>query len=309
MLFFLTLLIAQTTFAENYSIFRLEPQHNQAVIATINANQFSVGNEFNVETPQGICQLIITKIVTDYIYVNTEQCQREYLGKGTPVIPQKSLITEKALPAPIEPLSQSPDLTTENVTTESDFTNSDFYNAYIAKKLSTTLSYLTGNTLEGRALINSTTAIEDIKGSNTIALGFDYAFWKLPYNLSLSAGMNYSLPRSYGRYQLRTLNGSQTVNFNNTPKLQTLSLFSNVRYQWDEKTWAYFGINHMFADSSGLPGDISGDFGFHLGARHYVLENFFAEGSLNFYNLDYEVQNRTADFSLTELEIKAGYTF
>lgn len=295
--------------AETFSILRLEPQHNQAVIATIEAQNFSVGNEFTVETPQGACHLVVTKIITDYIYLNAEQCQREYLAKGTPVSPRQNVVVEK-----IEPMTESApivnaEMSTDSVSTDLNFINSDFYNQFIKNRLSATVSYLTGSTLDGRAQLSPTTAIEDFRGSNTISLGTDYTYWHLPYNLTLSGGFNYSLPRSYGRYQLINNNTSQTINFSNSAKVETLSLFSNLRYHWSEKTLAYFGINHLFVGSSGFGGDMSGDFGFHIGARHYIFENFFADGSLNFYNLDYEVGNQKFDYSLTELEIKAGYTF
>lgn len=295
--------------AENYSILRLEPHHNQAVIATIEAQKFSVGNEFTVETPQGACYLVVKKIITDYIYLDAEQCQAEYLGKGTPVSPRQNVVVERIQPATdYTPISNA-DMSSDSISTDVGYVNSDFYDQYIKNRLSATASYLTGNTLDGRAQLTATTAIEDFRGSNTISLGTDYTYWHLPYNLTLSGGFNYSLPRSFGRYQLINNNNSQTINISNSAKVETLSLFSNLRYHWNEQTLSYVGLNHLFVGSSGFAGEMSGDFGFHVGARHYLFENFFADGSINFYNLDYEVGNQKFDYSLTELEIKAGYTF
>lgn len=295
--------------AENYFILRLEPHHNQAVIATVEAQKFSVGNEFTVETPQGACHLVVKKIISDYIYLDAEQCQREYLGKGTPVSPRQNVVVDRIEPATEYSPIVDTGISSDSVSTDVGYINSDFYDQYIKNRLSATVSYLTGSTLDGRAQLTANTAIEDFRGSNTISLGTDYTYWNLPYNLSLSGGSNYSLPRSYGRFQQINNGASQTVSFPNSAKVETLSLFSNLRYHWSEQTMAYFGLNHLFVSSSGFAGEMSGDFGFHVGARHYLFENFFADGSINFYNLDYEVGNQKFDYSLTELEIKAGYTF
>ncbi len=292
--------------AETFSILRLEPQHNLAVIATVEAQNFAVGNEFSVETPQGVCHLVVKKIVTDYIYVDTEQCQSEYLSKGTPISPRQQVTVEKSM---VEPTVLSAEISADSVSTDLTFLNSDFFNTYVKDRLSATVSYLAGNSLDGQARLNQNTVIEDIRGSNTMALGLDYTIWHLPYNLTWSTGMAYSLPRSYGRFQLTSDGNSQSENFNGTPKLETLSLFSNLRYHWSDTLWAYFGLNRLFVSSSGFNGEMAGDFGFHLGGRYYMYRNFFADCSINFYNLDYKIGNQKFDYSMTELELKAGYTF
>lgn len=307
MSFLLFFFAAQIANAETFSILRLEPQHNLAVIATIEAQKFAVGNEFSVETPQGACYLVVKKIITDYIYVDTEQCQSEYLSKGTPISPRQQVAIEKPAAAP--PTMINAEISPDSVSTDLTFLNSDFFNAYIKNRLSATVSYLAGNNLDGQAQINPNLAYGDIRGSNTMALGFDYTIWHLPYNLTWSAGMAYSLPRSYGRFQLINNSGAQTLNFSGTPKLETLSLFSNLRYHWSETLWAYFGLNRLLVDSSGFNGEMAGDFGFHIGGRYYIYENFFADSSINFYNLDYKIGNQKFDYSMTELELKAGYTF
>ncbi len=303
-------LFSSQVFAEDsYSLLRLEPRNNRAVIATIHAQNFSVGQEFSVETPQGLCQLLIKKIVTDYIYVDTEQCQAEYLSAGTPVFPRKPIVIERVVQMTVPVVDAS--VSGDSVSADVNILNGEFYESFIKNKLSATASYLTGNSLDGQAQINSNTTIEDFRGSNTISFGADYIFAQLPYNLSFSGGLAYSLPRSYGRFtqSFNDSSPSAEVPYTGTAKLQTFNFYANLRYQWDEKTWAYFGLNRLFADSSGLPGSFSGDFGFHFGGRRYVYETMFAEASLNFYNLDYTFQGQTTDFSQTELELKAGYTF
>ena len=87
MLLITIILSSLLSFAETYTLLRFEPpRNNLAVIATLDAQKYSPGNEFVVETPQGACFLVVEKVVTDYIYVNTEQCQREYVplcaGRG-----------------------------------------------------------------------------------------------------------------------------------------------------------------------------------------------------------------------------------
>ncbi len=294
--------------AESYSILRFEPpRNNLAVIATLDAQKYSAGNEFVVETPKGACFLVVEKVVTDFIYVNTEQCQREYVSKGTIVAPRPKVMVERIITA--EPKIIRAEMSTDSVSADIGYIDQEFYEAYIKNRLSATFSYLAGNRLDGEAQLNPSTSIGDFRGSNTLAVGAEYSILKLPYNLSLSAGTAYQLPRSYGRYQLSGPGASQGGNFSNAAKIETLSVFSNLRYQWSEATYAYFGLNHLFVNSSGFAGEMNGDFGFHLGGRYYILQNFFADASFNFYNLDYEINNQKFDFSLSELEIKAGYTF
>ncbi|MBY0383677.1 hypothetical protein K2X05_00840, partial [bacterium] len=244
--------LTQILHAETFNILRLEPQHNLAVIATIQAQKFAVGNEFAVETPQGACYLVVKKIVTDYIYVNTEQCQTEYLSKGTPISPRQNIVVEK--PTQSAPTILNASLSTDSVSTDLNFLNNEFVQTYLKDRLSVTFSYLAGNTLDGRAQLNANTAIEDFRGSNTVSFGAEYLYWHLPYNLSLSAGMAYSLPRSYGRFQLINNGNAQTVSFGEAPKVETLSTFTNLRYQWNEKTWTYLGLNYLFVGSSGFNG-------------------------------------------------------
>ncbi len=290
--------------AETYSILRFEPpRQNLAVIATIDAQKYSAGSEFVVETPQGACFLVVEKVVTDYIYVNTEQCQKEYISKGTVVSPRPKVVVERTI---TETAVVAAD---DSMSTDSGMGEQDFYESYVKNRLSATFSYLTGGNLDGTAQVNPATSLGDFSGSNTLAVGAEYSIMKLPYNLSWSAGAAYHLPRSYGRFQMQSPGASQVVNFSSGAKIETLSLFSNLRYQWNELTYAYFGLNHLFVNSSGFLGEMNGDFGFHLGGRYYVWQNLFADASMNFYNLDYKVNNQKFDFSMTELEIKAGYTF
>ncbi len=296
------------SFAESYSILRFEPpRNNLAVIATLDATKYSVGNEFVVETPQGSCFLVVEKIVTDFIYVNTEQCQKEYISKGTIVAPRPKVIVERIVTS--EPKIITAQMSTDSISADLGYLDQEFYETYIKDRLSATFSYLTGSRLDGEAQLNQNTTIGDFRGSNTLSLGAEYFFWKLPYNLSLSAGAAYQLPRSYGRFSLGGAGATQAGNFGDAAKIKTLSLFSNLRYQWDESTYGYFGLNHLFVSSSGFAGEMNGDFGFHLGGRYYMWQNIFADASFNFYNLDYEINNQKFDFSLSELEIKAGYTF
>jgi len=83
----------------------------------------------------------------------------------------------------------------------------------------------------------------------------------------------------------------------------------NLRYRVNKSLYGYLGFNHLAAYMSNLPGEMNGDFGFHTGARYYPLERFFIDGAVNFYNMNYTYGGRTTDVSLTEVEIKGGYSF
>lgn len=289
---------------ETFTIHRTEPQ-NRAVVATPKAYDVKINDEFAIETPYGDCNLVVTQVIVDYFYVDTSQCQSEFVQQGTLITSTKPVVVERAVtqvtPEPIAMGSTS--------TNGEGFVDSEFYKQFIKERLSAYVVYSTGKSLDGRVALDNQTAIEDFEGSNTLGLGAEYKAADLPYSLSVTGGFEYNLPRSYGSYRLTTPAGSGTANFLNSAKLQTLSLFANIRYQFHDKAYAVLGINHLFAQLSDFNGDMSGDFGFHVGARYYVLPQFFVDGNLNFYNLNYKYQSARADFSLTELAIKAGYTF
>jgi len=293
-----SLLFAQ----ETYTIHRIEPQ-NRAVIATTKADEISVQDEFNVETPLGVCKLVVTKIVTDYVYLNTEQCQSEYVQKGTTIVSNKKVVVERA-PTVAQEIPQP--TANQSISSQPEWMQSEFFQNYVATRLSVYFSYYTGTALDGQIAIAGDRA-EDFKGSNAMGFGADYRIADLPYSLSVVGGMAYALPRGYGRY--RSANFASTLDFGNNPELQMFSFYGNLRYQFHDKAYAVFGLNRLLTEMSNVPGDMDGDFGFHVGARYYPLAKFFLDGNINFYNMDYDNGPEKADFSLTELEVKAGYTF
>jgi hypothetical protein len=310
MLFQLLVFVVSSTVSpsfadESYTIHRFESHKNKALIALRGANEkVHIGDEFFVETPVGNCYLVTESVVNDFFTVNTEQCGREFLADGKAVFPKEKVIIEhQTVTQTIEPVP------TDSISVPLDFIDQEFFENYMHNRLSVFVSYLTGRNLDGRANLDSQTSVGDFKGSNTIGIGADYKIMELVSNFSWSAGFNYNLPRSYGSYVVTTTGAQQNVSFGDSPSLEVLSVYTNARYQFNADLFAQFGINYIYADASGLAGDMSGDFGFHGGLRYYAYKNLFVDGQINFYNLDYNLAGTTYDFSLTELELKAGYTF
>lgn len=289
------------------TIERLE-NHKHAALISSSESQSSVkiGDEYYVETPIGKCFVQVTEVFAKQFRVNTEQCGAEHLAQGTAVYPKEKVVIERQKVSQVQSIQPLPN---ESISIPLDFINEEFFKTYLHERLSLTVSYLTGKSLNGSANLDATTSIGDFNTSNTIALGADYKIMTLPRNLSWSAGFEYNLPRSIGNYTLTTANGSTTERFPNDPSLEVFNMFTNVRYQFNEKLFAHVGLNYLFADISDAPGEVSGDYGVHLGARYYAIKNLFVDGQINFYNLDYSLAGRVADFSLTELALKAGYTF
>ncbi len=305
----IALLISFTTFhataQEPLTIQRLEMHKNTALVSAPRAGKtVRKGDEYYVETPIGKCFVQVREVLSDFFRVNTEQCGREHLAQGTAVYPKENVViehttvTETLVPAP-----------TESVQAPFEFIQQEFFEQYLHKRLSVFASYLAGRELSGTAYLDNVTTISDFKTSNTIAIGADYRILSLPNNFSWSGGVEYNLPRSVGNYTLSTVNGNSTQRFSNDPSLEIFNLFTNARYHFNEKLFGQIGVNYLFADLSDTPGELSGDFGFHGGVRYYPMVNLFVDGQLNFYNLDYSLNGRTADLSLTELAVKAGYTF
>lgn len=307
-MFFTLLFSALTAQAQApLTIERLENHKHTALITASDARgSVKVGDEYYVETPIGNCFIQVTEVYARQFRANTEQCRSEHLAQGTAVYPKEKVVIERQNVSQVQTIETLPE---DRITFQMDFISPEFYDTYLKNRLSVNVAYLTGKTLSGTANLDNTTTIGDFKTSNTIALGADYRILTLPRNFSWSAGFEYNLPRSIGNYTLTTTNGSTTQRFGNDPSLEVFNMFTNIRYQFNEKLFAQVGLNYLFADLSDAPGEASGDYGVHLGARYYAIKNLFVDGQINFYNIDYKVAGRTADFSLTELALKAGYTF
>ncbi len=298
-----SLILAQETAPQEFSIHRVEPQ-NRAIVASHQAQLVKVGEEFTIETPYGDCHLPVTQVIEDYFYVDTQQCQSEFVSKGTRIHSTRKIQVEAA--DPVEPM-----MVGETSTNSPEWMQTEFYQTYIKNRASAYLSYYTGRTLDG-SLTTTTSSMSDWRGSNTMGIGADYRIANLPYSLSVMSGFAYSLPRSYGSFNMATPTSSGRVDFLSEPELEMLSVFVNLRYQFSDRIFGVFGVNRLFTRLSNLSGDMTGDFGFHVGARYYPtdkLRQFFVDGDINFYNMNFESQGTTADFRLTELEVKAGYTF
>lgn len=292
---------------KEFSIHRVEAR-NSAIIASKQANTVKVGEEFTVETPYGACHVPVTRVIEDYFYVDTQQCQSEFISQGTTLRSTRKVRVEVSETTDLANV-QGGQTISEN---EPAYMQTEFYQGYVKNRASAYISYYTGNTLDGSIAFNNTTRVEDLKGSNAIGIGADYKIVQLPYSLSVMGGFAYALPRSYGSYELSTPTATGRQDFDQNPELETASLYFDMRYQFSDKVYGLFGVNRLFTRLSKFRGDMTGDFGFHLGARYYPterLKGLFVHGDINFYNMDYEFQNVKADFSLTELEIKAGYTF
>jgi len=308
----LQLLVAASLFSSaqetpsEFTIHRVEPQ-NRAVVASKQAGTVSVGQEFTVETPYGECHMPVTKVIEDYFYLDTQQCQSDFVSKGTVIHPTRKIEVQAAEPAPVVRQPES-----ETVTSVSDMEESPFYKDYIKTRASAYISYYTGNTLDGSIAYANSTSVSDLKGSNAVGLGVDYKIAELPYSMDVMGGFAYALPRSFGSYSFASTAGSGRRDFNANPDLQMASLYFDLRYQFADRAYALFGMNRLFTRLTKMPGSMSGDLGFHLGARYYPIptaSQLFVDGDLNFYNMNYKEGAVRADFSLTELEVKAGYTF
>ncbi len=286
-----------------FIIERTEPQNHLALVRDSESDLVRVGSELKIKTADGICITPVEKIIPGFFYIQTEQCARKDVQKGTiAYLERVKTITQP--PA----TETSPDSDpTDSVATQ--FYENEFVQEYIKDNLSVLLSYNLNPSLSGTLPLDSQTAIQDLSGSNTISLSADYKFLELPQNLSLSTGLALSLPRSYGKYDIVTKNGIQTSSLTKNPVLTSGSLSINLRYQLVREFIFFLGANRMLATMDNVPGSINGDFGFHVGTRYYPHSNLFIEGSLNFYNLDYTLGGKTTDLSLNELEIKGGYTF
>ena len=282
-----------------------DPRKQTATVTLPEAlDRIKVGQEYFVETLIGKCYVTVTDVGSDFFTVNTEQCGSDHIANGKPVYPKQNVVIEKQIVS--ENFEQAP---TESITSPVEFIDDDFYKEYLHQRLSVSASYLTGRSLSGTAALGNQTSISDFSTSNTIALGADYLLMTLPYQFSWTTGFNYNLPRSLGTYTLTTQSGSSDQRLPSDPSFQMMSFYTNIRYAFQKDLYAVFGMNRLFADLSGGAGDLSGDFGFHAGARYYPMDRFFVDGQINFYNLDYEVNGQDFDFRLTELEVKAGYTF
>jgi hypothetical protein len=290
-----------------FTIHRVEAQ-NRAVVASKQADAVRVGEEFTIETAEGDCHLPVTKVVEDYFYVDTQQCESDVVTVGTVLHSTRKIQVERA-PAAVTPVIAGG----ETVATEGpEWMQSEFYQDWVKDRASSYISYYTGNTLSGSIAYSNTLAVEDLKGSNAIGVGLDYKIVELPYKLSVVGGFAYALPRAYGSYHESTPTASGRRDFDNNPELEIASLYANLRYEFADNVFGLLGINRLFARLKHMQGDMSGDFGFHVGARYYPtdrLARLFVDADINFYNMNYEYQNVKADFSLTELELRAGYTF
>lgn len=287
------------------TIHKYEAHKNTALVALEAArDQVKMGDEYFVETPFGNCYLVVKEVMADFFRVDTQQCGSEHITDGKSIFAKHKVIIEKqTVTETVQPLPN------DSISIPLDFINEEFFKTYLHERLSVSVAYLTGRNLNGTANLDNQTAIGDFKTSNTIALGLDYRIMNFANNFSWTGGLSYNLPRSLGTYTLTTINGNQTQRLPQDPSLEVLSFYTNARYQFHQKLYGFIGMNYLFADISQAPGEMSGDFGFHAGSRYYAMSNLFIDGQINFYNLDYAVGSQVADFSLTELELKAGYTF
>lgn len=307
-----SLLFAQ----ESYFIYRVDHNNHTAVVTLSNAEEIRVGEEFKIQTPDGYCHTPVTEVINGFFYVNIEQCRNEHVQKGTMLVAANPVAVPMAIPntaasSPVATRSpaSSPFEADSSVSSESNYKNTVFYKQWIANKLSAYVGYHAGNDLDGQLGVTQQSTITGLSGSHTVGFGAEYQVAELPYNFDVLGGLSYNLPRSYGRYSIRTQGNGPAPTFNESPELQLWSFYANLRYRFAKDIYGYFGLNRTAAYMSGLPGDARGDFGFHAGARYYPWNRFFVDGAVNFYNIDYSYQGRTTDVSLTELEIKGGYTF
>lgn len=309
-----SLLFAQ----ESYFVYRVDHNNHTAVVTTSSAEEIHVGERFKIQTPDGFCHTPVTEVINGFFYVNTEQCRNEDVQKGTLLVAADPVMVPKARTvasidsgAATSPLggSSSPFGADSSVSAESHYKNTAFYKQWIANKLSAYVGYHAGNDLDGQMGISQQSTVTGLSGSHTIGFGAEYQVAQLPYNFDVLGGLSYNLPRSYGRYSISTQGNGPSPTFNESPELQLWSFYANLRYRFAKDIYGYFGLNRTAAFMSGLPGEAKGDFGFHAGARYYPWTRFFVDGAVNFYNIDYTYQGRTTDVSLTELEIKGGYTF
>lgn len=309
---FLIQLLALSSFIfgqESFSIYRVDANNQTAVIQTPDADKVRVGDLYKIETPEGICHTPVSEVVEGFFYVNTEQCRNEDVQKGIPLVSARktSGVLVAQTDAPATPSSFQQNAMGSNTTDSDSLLQSEFVQNYLAKKLSLYVGYHAGNTLEGKIPVSGQNSINEVSGSNTIGFGAEYKIADMPYNLSAIGGFSYNLPRAYGRYIMEGT--STTQKFDDNPELQLWSFYLNLRYRFLKEAYFFMGINRLLANMSNLPGQTDGDWGFHTGARYYPKEHFFVEGAVNFYNLNYRFQGATTDVSLTELEIKGGYTF
>lgn len=312
---FLKLLLTVSTLAfsqtyEFYQVKRVEPHNNRAQVARSGSQDIAIGDQLKVDTPNGNCQVSVTEVYAEHFYIDTQQCARTDVVEGTFIsseMPQGSqqyagddptLVPEEAFEAD------------QQSTYTNDWMSSEFYQNYVADKLSTYISYHMSNSLQGDVNLGATGGtIEELSGANTIGFGAEYRIWQFPNRLSITGGLTYELPRSFGQAIVTNTNGQITQSFEKNPTLFAWNFYANLRYQIMDELQAFVGLNRLAANLKYLPGETNGDFGFHLGARWYPYTRFFAEGSLNFYNLDHTVAGNTTDLTLNEFELKGGYTF
>jgi hypothetical protein len=301
-----TLIFAQ----QSYNVYRVDQNNHVAVVQTTETG-VKIGDEFKIQTADGFCHTPVSEIIEGFFYVDTQQCRNEDVRKGTVLISTKNMVViERAVAT--TPVRQAPTRFPGNdeFSTKAEVESSPFFKNYIADKLSLYVGYHAGNTLDGQLAVSSQSSITELSGAHTIGLGAEYQIAQMPYNLSAVGGVSYNLPRAYGRYTLNTSSGpAQKFSDNSNPELQLWSFYGNIRYRFLKDAYAYMGMNRLVASMSNLPGKTTGDFGFHLGARYYPGSRVFIDTALNLYNLNYEFQGVTTDVSLTELEIKGGYTF
>lgn len=302
---------SNTALATTYIVDQLQPTKKRVLVKTDELPQ--VGDALYKETPLGRCQLLVTDVYITHFYADASQCAPEDLRVGTLIQKEVEVIRQPTEMAGI----YGEDLEEEMLWDEEDNSGrleatwipEDLYREYLAERLAITFAYSLSRSLQGTLNVNENTTITDLEGANTFAFGADYIFARLPQRWSFSGGFTFELPRSYGRINY-SQGGPQTSGLSGNPTLTVFNMYANLRYDIQPDATVYFGLNRLFASLSNFTGDTEGDFGFHFGGRYHFQPQFFAEASLNFYNLDSNIPNvGTTDLNLNSLELKAGYLF
>ncbi|MBY0315444.1 MAG: hypothetical protein K2Q26_07985 [Bdellovibrionales bacterium] len=289
-----------------FTVESVEPLKHMAMVRYNEEDLVQINTDIKIKSSEGTCLASVKKIVPGYFYINTEQCQSKDVQKGTIVyLSQPTLVVERA-PAQETPIySGNADGESQTET----YYESEFAQTYIKDKLSVMLGYNVSGALSGTLPLDAQTSIRDLKGSNTMSFNAEYAFAELPQNFSLSGGLTYAFPRSFGDYDTNTIAPTPTAALGSNPVLNTTILSANLRYRLVKEFIFFLGTNYMIASMDNVPGSLNGDFGFHLGTRYYPQNNIFVEGTLSFYNFDYSLNGRVTDLSMNELALKGGYTF
>lgn len=296
-----------------YSIQRVDTINSKALVKTERPEDIQAGQTFKLDTPLGVCQVTATEVYKAYFYVDTRQCAKNDVQVGGMIYTESQRQPAEANQSNWNQeessfFGDSP--SRQKINFINNWVGDEFYDKYIAERVSSYITYHFADTLSGSVRFNTGNTLDELSGANTIGFGAEYAIVSFPNRMSISAGLTYELPRAFGDSVVRDANGQGVDNFfGKNPTLFLWNMYANLRYDITDEVMAYLGINRLAANLKYVPGEVNGDFGFHMGARYYAYNQFYVEGSFNFYNLDYQVDGTTFDLSLNEFEVKGGYTF